>query len=298
MAVQESRLSMDIAALETHRQNALTASGPISYLDVGQGRTAVFIHGLIANSLLWRHVISAVASEQRRCVAVDLPGHGHTPPADEHADVSLMGLAQRVIELCDHLSLDRLDLVANDTGGAVAQIVAVHLGERLSTLTLTNCDTEGNTPPALFKPVTVAARMGLITKIGPHLAPRRSLMQRVLAIGYQHPRRLPDEVVDAYSNPVLGTANSARALTRIIRALSSADLAAIRPQLAELKAPSLIVWGTGDPLFHTKWAHRLARLIQATVGVHTIDGARMHFPDERAQEFIPLLCQHWATHDQ
>jgi hypothetical protein len=59
----------------------------------------------------------------------------------------------------------------------------VRLGDRLSTLTLTNCDTEGNTPPKLFKPGTT---------------------------------------------------------------------------------------------------------------LHTIDGARMHFPDERADEFVPLLRDHWA----
>jgi pimeloyl-ACP methyl ester carboxylesterase len=288
---------METAELQAHRRDATTTSGAVSYLDAGRGRTAVFIHGLIANSLLWRHVISAVANEQRRCVAVDLPGHGHTPPADKHADVSLTGLAQRVLELIDYLELDRIDLVANDTGGAVAQIVAARLGKRLSTLTLTNCDTEGNTPPGRFKPITVAARVGLITKIGPYLATRRSLMRYVLGIGYQHPRRLPNEIVDAYSLPVLGTAESAGALARIITALSSKDLTAIRPQLATLAAPTLIVWGTGDPLFRPKWALRLAQLIP-TADLHTIDGARMHFPDEHAQQFIPLLAQHWENNDQ
>lgn len=164
---------MQLKTLETHRRHATTASGPVSYLDVGHGRAAVFIHGLLTNSLLWRHVIATVASEQRRCIAVDLPGHGHTPMADEHADVSLSGLARRIIELIDHLGLDRFDLVADDTGGAVAQIVAAHAGERLSTLTLTHCDTEGNTPPLLFKPVTLLVRLGLLTRMGPYVAARR-----------------------------------------------------------------------------------------------------------------------------
>jgi len=293
----ERRSPMEIAELQAYRRDATTKSGPVSYLDVGQGRTAVFIHGLIANSLLWRNVISGVASRQRRCVAVDLPGHGHTPPAAEHADVSLTGLAQRVIELIDHLELERVDLVANDTGGAVAQIVAAHLGQRLWTLTLTNCDTEGNTPPGRFKPITMAARLGLITRVGPLVAPRRALMRTVLAIGYQHPGRLPNEIVDAYSYPVLGTADSARAVARIITALSSDDLTVIRPQLATLEAPALIVWGTGDPLFRPRWAHRLAELIP-TVDLHTIKSARMHFPDEHADQFIPLLAQHWADHEE
>jgi pimeloyl-ACP methyl ester carboxylesterase len=287
---------MDITELETHRRHATTESGAVSYLDVGRGRTAVFIHGIAINSLLWRHVISDVACEQRRCIAVDLPGHGRTPAAPPHADVSLTGLARRVIELCDHLGLERFDLVANNTGGAVAQIIAAHLSDRLSTLTLTNCDSEGNAPPILFKPFAIAARLGLLAKVAPRIAARRGLMLRGLTAGYRHPGRLPAEVVDAYFRPVFGAPESSRAFARISAAISNADLAAVRPQLAQLKAPTLIVWGTDDVFFPLKWAERLSDLIPGTTKVATIDGARMHFPDERAAEFLPLLREHWAAH--
>ncbi|HWF29298.1 MAG TPA: alpha/beta hydrolase [Mycobacterium sp.] len=287
---------MDITELETHRRHATTESGAVSYLDVGRGRTAVFIHGIAINSLLWRHVISDVACEQRRCIAVDLPGHGRTPAAPPHADVSLTGLARRVIELCDHLGLERFDLVANNTGGAVAQIIAAHLSDRLSTLTLTNCDTEGNAPPILFKPFAIAARLGLLAKVAPRIAARRGLMLRGLTAGYRHPGRLPAEVVDAYFRPVFGAPESSRAFARISAAISNADLAAVRPQLAQLKAPTLIVWGTDDVFFPLKWAKRLSDLIPGTTKVAIIDGARMHFPDERAAEFLPLLREHWAAH--
>lgn len=285
---------MDIAAFDRHRRHATTVSGPISYLDLGSGRPAVFIHGILTNSLLWRHIIAEVGGERRRCIAVDLPGHGHTPAAPAHADVSLTGLAQRVIELCDHLSLDRFDLVANDTGGAVAQIVAARLGDRLSTFTLTNCDTEGNTPPWLFKPVAVAARLELLAKVGPHVAANRRLKLCGLTAGYRHPGRLPEEVVDAYYGPVFGTPESSRAFARLTAAISSVDLATVRPQLAQLKVPTLIVWGTGDVFFPLKWAQRLSGLIPGTTKVATLDGARMHFPDYRADEFLPLLREHWA----
>jgi pimeloyl-ACP methyl ester carboxylesterase len=286
---------MDIAALETHRQSASTASGPVSYLDVGHGRPAVFVHGVLTNSLLWRHVISAVASPQRRCIALDLPGHGHTPPADVDADVSLASLARRVIELCDHLNLDQIDLVANDTGGAVAQIAAAHLGDRLATLTLTNCDTEGNAPPRLFTPVILAARPRILEVIGPREVTHPRLLRFLFASGYQHIRRIPPEVLDAFWRPVLGTRKAARAFGRLLASVNSGDLAAVRPQLRRLTAPTLIVWGTGDMLFNIKWAQRLANLIPSTTSVTTIAGARLFFPDERANEFIPLLQQHWAA---
>jgi hypothetical protein len=48
----------------------------------------------------------------------------------------------------------------------------VRLGDRLSTLTLTNCDTEGNTPPKLFKPVVLITRPKLrVPTLRPSLAP-------------------------------------------------------------------------------------------------------------------------------
>ncbi|MEY8013751.1 alpha/beta fold hydrolase [Mycobacterium servetii] len=290
---------MDIATLEAHRYHATVPSGPVSFLDVGQGRTAVFVHGVITNSLLWRHVIGAVASEHRRCIALDLPGHGYTPPASRGADVSLAGLAQRVIDLCDHLDLEQVDLVANDTGGAIAQIAAVHLGDRLTTLTLTNCDTEPNIPPRLFKPVVAAARWPRIFEVlGPWAVTHPAVMRWVSAAGYQNAHHLPPDVLDAFWRPVLGTRAAAAAFAHLLASLSADDLTAVRPQLQQLRAPTLIAWGTGDMFFPIKWARQLAGLIPSTTHIATISGGRLFFPDERADEFIPLLEEHWQqSHD-
>jgi pimeloyl-ACP methyl ester carboxylesterase len=289
---------MDIAAFETHRQHATIHTGPVSFIDVGHGRTAVFIHGVITNSLLWRNVIGHLASDDRRCIALDLPGHGQTPPAAPDADVSLTGLASRVIDLCDHLGLERVDLVSNDTGGAIAQIVAARLGDRLATLTLTNCDTEPNMPPTMFKPVVAAARWPrLFEAVGPRLVGHPSLTRWVSTAGYQNAHYLPADVLDAFWRPVLGTGAAAAAFARILRSLSTDDLAAVRPQLQQLRAPTLIAWGTGDVFFRVKWAHQLADLIPSTTGVVTLKGARLFFPDERAAELAPLLEQHWQRHD-
>ena len=287
---------MDLATLEAHRRHATTKSGPISYLDIGEGRTAVFLHGIVTSGLLWRRTLAATASEHRRCIAVDLPGHGDTPPAPAHADVSLAGLAERVIELCDHLNLDRFDLVSNDTGGAIAQIVAARLGDRLSSLTFTNCDTDGNTPPTVFKPVMLAARPALLARIGPSVVANRRLMRGIFSVGYRHPGRLPDSIIDAYCRPVLGTVESCHAFARLLASVTNDDLAAVAPQLARLTVPTQIIWGRTDLLFSLKWAKRLAALIPGTTEIKVIEGgARTHFPDERADEFWPLLQHHWAT---
>lgn len=49
------------------------AAGELSYIDVGHGRTAMFLHGIGTNALLWRNVIAQVSGEHRRCIALDLP---------------------------------------------------------------------------------------------------------------------------------------------------------------------------------------------------------------------------------
>ena len=158
----------EMERLDKHRSQVRTQSGPASYIDTGgPGRPALFIHGVGTSSYLWRHVIDQLDG-QRRCVAVDLPLHGHTPAAADQ-DFSLPGLARFVADFCDALELTDIDLVANDTGGAVAQVFAAGHPERLHTLTLTNCEAHDNVPPKALLPTVLLARMGLFARIAPRL---------------------------------------------------------------------------------------------------------------------------------
>lgn len=111
---------MDLRELDRHRRAVATRSGEVSCIDVGDGRVAFFVHGVGTNAYLWRNVLEPLHTE-RRCVAIDLPLHGRTP-ARADQDVSLAALAVLVEDVCDSLGLDGIDLVANDTGGAIAQI--------------------------------------------------------------------------------------------------------------------------------------------------------------------------------
>src|SRR5579862_3329310 len=149
---------MQLPELNGHRHTAATRSGEISYLDIATGPVALFVHGIASNAYLWRHVIGAVAS-QRRCIAVDLPLHGRSPVASGQ-DLSVAALAACLEDFCRELDLTGIDLVANDTGGAIAQIFAARHPQRLATLTLTDCDTDGNVPPEAFKPVVELAAAG------------------------------------------------------------------------------------------------------------------------------------------
>lgn len=282
--------------LDQHRSEVLTRSGSVSYLDTGgPGRAALFVHGLGTSSYLWRHVISELGGD-RRCVAVDLPLHGRTPAAPGQ-DFSLPGLARFLEDCCEALGLADVDMVANDSGGAITQVFAANYPGRLHTLTLTNCETEGNFPPKALLPAVMAARLGLIARLGPWLIRDTDrARKRFFGGGYQDVTSLPDDIVRAWLEPLLATRESAREFQRLFLSLHARDLRAAGPALARLQVPTLLVWGTSDIFFGRKWAYWLRDTIPGATGVTEIDGGRLFFPDERAAELTAALRHHWAAH--
>jgi pimeloyl-ACP methyl ester carboxylesterase len=285
---------MQLTELDAHRHTAATRSGEISYIDIGTGPVALFVHGIATNAYLWRHVISALAT-QRRCIALDLPLHGRSPVTAEQ-DLSLAALAAGLDDFCEALGLARVDLVANDTGGAIAQIFAARHPQRLATLTLTDCDTAGNMPPESVKPVIELAAAG-------NLAPTAVQMfgdldaaaQAAFGFAYEHLDRVDRDVIRSYLEPCIGTMERARQFERLMVSLDAADLEAVTPQLRELTVPTLLVWGTDDEAFDISWAYWLRDTIPGTTGVVTVDGARLFFPEERPMDLVPHLEQHWAS---
>jgi pimeloyl-ACP methyl ester carboxylesterase len=285
---------MQLSELNAHRHTAATRFGEISYLDLGAGPTALFVHGIATNAYLWRHVMDAL-SGQRRCIAIDLPMHGQSPVTAEQ-DLSLAALAAGLDDFCEVLGLTGIDLVANDTGGAIAQIFAARHPQRLATLALTNCDTVDNLPPEAFKPmVELAAAGNLAPSAVAMFANLEAAAQISFASGYEHLDRMDRDVTRSYLEPCFGTIERARQFERLLVSLDVGDLQAVMPQLRELIVPTLVVWGTGDAFFDVSWAYWLRDTIPGTTRVVTVEGARLFFPEERPMDLVPHLEQHWAA---
>jgi pimeloyl-ACP methyl ester carboxylesterase len=282
---------MDVSTFTAHRRYLATRDGEIAYTEFGDGPVALFVHGLGTNGVLWRHAIEQV-SGTTRCIAIDLPAHGATPA---RPDLSAGALADVVEDLCDGLGLEQVDLVANDTGGAIAQIFAARHPGRLRTFTLTNCDTEGNFPPEEFGPILELARQG---QVAPMLVALyndpSSWRTSPLVGGYEDPTRIPDEALRSYFTPLGETIDRARDFERALAAIDPADLSAAVPGLRALQAPTLLVWGTGDATFGIKWAYQLRDMIPGARDVIEVEGAKIFFPEERPNDLVPHLRSHWG----
>jgi len=74
-------MSEAIAAADPHpRRRARVLDAELSYVDMGQGKPVVFLHGNPTSSYLWRNVIPHVA-RAHRCLAPDLVGMGESGKA-------------------------------------------------------------------------------------------------------------------------------------------------------------------------------------------------------------------------
>ena len=276
------------------KKSVATPSGRIAYAEAGSGPVALFVHGVLLNGHLWRHQLAAL-SDIRRCVAVDLLAHGDTEIAPEQ-DVSVTANAKMLRDLLDALDISQVDLVGNDSGGGIAQIFAALNPSGIRSLTLTDCDAHDNWPPEAFKPfLAMAAAGGLRGALDTMLADKEFYRSaQALGPAYEHPEKISDETIETYLRPLVRSERRTDDLRRFLADFDCKHTLAVEGELRKLKAPTLIVWGTDDVYFDTKWSRWLAETIPGTRKRVELDGARIFFPEERPAEFNAELRAHWG----
>lgn len=119
-------------------QRLRLACGPLAYRHQGEGLPLLLIHGWRGSSRYWHDTQTRLA-DIRAVYALDLPGHGETPP--RQAPTSTESLARLVIDFADRRGLARFDLNGHSLGAAVAVQVAARWPERVSRLVLTSLGT-------------------------------------------------------------------------------------------------------------------------------------------------------------
>jgi pimeloyl-ACP methyl ester carboxylesterase len=272
-----------------------TPSGDIHYVERGSGRVALFVHGVLLNSYLWRHQLAELG-DLRRCIAVDLMAHGNTEISVTQ-DVSVTANAHMLAQFLDALKVDQVDLVGNDSGGGICQIFAALYPKRVRSLILTNCDVHDNWPPEAFKGfVAMVAGGGLAATLTAMLADKSVYRSpQALALAYEHPEAVSDDTIEIYLRPHLRSPQRTHDLERFVNAFDCRHTVDIEVPLRLVQVPTLIAWGTDDVFFDLKWSNWLERTIPGTKRRVEFKGARLFFPEERSSEFNKEVRAHWVS---
>ena len=234
--------------------------------------TMVFVHGLGGSSTNWTDLAAALAA---RChgVAVDLPGFGRSdPPAggdyslEAHADAVLCFLAGRG---------ERVHLVGNSLGGAVALLVAARRPELVSTLTLVS-PAMPDLRPAPSRLGDVRMVLAALPVVGSRW--REALaaedagvrLRRTMRLCYADPAQVSDAAFDLAASEAAERAGmpwAPAALEGSFRGLVSTWFGPRSRSLwataRRVRTPTLVIWGERDRLVSVRKAARTAASLPA-----------------------------------
>ncbi|PVD53143.1 alpha/beta hydrolase [Terrimonas sp.] len=106
----------------------------VYYEVYGEGNPIILLHGAFYTiDLNWSQLIPQL-SKNRKVIAVELQGHGHSPFSDRK--LSITTLASDVEKLMDYLKIDSADIAGYSMGGSVAYQFAVQSPKRLKKLVI------------------------------------------------------------------------------------------------------------------------------------------------------------------
>jgi len=280
-----ARSSGDGEAARRHnkeRRFAQTAFGRIAYIDRGTGPAALFLHGFPLSSFQWRGAVDRL-SAYRRCLAPDFMGLGNTEVAVGQG-VTPSAQADMLVAFLDRLAVRDVDLIANDSGGAVAQLFVTRHPQRVRSLLLTNCDVEIDSPPASLQPVIDLAQAGLYPDLW--LEPwlnHKDVARSPTGLGgmcYSNPDNPTDAALDQYLAPLVASPERKALVNRYTLGLTPNPLQGIAPLLRKCTVPTRIVWGTSDTIFSKGNPDYLAGILPRVTGIRRIEKAKLFFPEE------------------
>jgi pimeloyl-ACP methyl ester carboxylesterase len=270
------------------------SAGVVRYRELGAGEPLVFLHGILVSGEHWRKVVPRLA-DRYRCIVPELPLGAHTRALEPDADLTPTGLARLVADFIDALRLPSVTLVANDTGGAIAQIVVARHPERIGRLVLTSCDAFDNFLPPLLRYTQVLARLPGSMLIMAHALRLPFVRSLPIVLGWAAKRPLDPDIVQGYITPLRRDAGVRRDMAKVLKGIAPRYTLAAARRLALYEPPVLIAWATEDRLFPYRHAERLARLFP-DVRLVPVPDSYSFVPEDQPELLASLVREFLESH--
>ena len=275
--------------------DVMISGATIRSLIAGEGGEHVIcLHGLGSNKASFFQTVSALTPE---CTvhAIDLPGFGgSSKPARAAYDSAYF--ARAVVGYMDASGLDRAHVVGNSMGGRIALEVALAEPERVRSVSLLS-------PALAFRKRRTF--VPLVRLVRPEIAaiphPMRAAQVRAQFWSlFARPDRLDPAAADVAADEFCRTYRSRSARIAFFAALRNIYLDAPHgkrgfwTRLADLRPPSLFVWGDSDRLVPAAFSRHVAEALPSSIQIVLPDCG--HVPQvELAERTNSLIRDHVAA---
>ena len=213
----------------------------VLYYTAGQGEPLVVIHGGGGDARTWWLNIAELA-EKYTVYAPDLPGYGGSQPLD--GDYYIPELADFLDKFARSLGLEKFHLVGHSLGGGIALNYALKFPQKIRKLVLVSSLCLGREIAfwvRLFSLPALIQSLGAVT------------MALLKGLKWVLKQLNPAEFImplSPASMTVGGSITTFRQQTLVLE-----------QRLAEIKMPTLLVWGARDPIVPVRQAYRAAKVI-------------------------------------
>ena len=244
----------------------------IHYNDCGAGsETVVMLHGSGPGASGWANFnrnIEPLVNAGYRVILMDCPGWSRSDSIV--CTGSRSDLNARVLKgLVDALDLDRVHILGNSMGGHSAVAFALANPERVGRLVLMGGGTGGASP---FVPMPTE---GIKLLQGLYREPTIDNLKKMMNVFVFDTSDLTEELFQARLDNMLGRRDHLENFVKSLDA-NSRQFPDFSQRLAEIKAPTLIVWGSND------------RFVPLDTGLRLLAGL------PNAELHVFNRCGHWA----
>ena len=256
----------------------LPSGATVHYRDQGKpdGPIVVLVHGQTASLHSWEPWISFL-KEDYRIITADMPGHGLTGriPSDFYSRGNMVKVFE---ELLTALAIDkRITLVGNSGGGDVSQMFTLENPGKVAGLVLIGAGgSTAFTEWETSQPYLYEMAQKSMNGVNAHI--KTLTWRETLAAYYRPPgtiRRTLESYIGVHSAITEELVESKDKLTRyegnrfaqqlmLYHGYADVGPEDLRPRLPEIQVPTLLMWGSEDPIVTVEQAHEFERLIKDT----------------------------------
>jgi pimeloyl-ACP methyl ester carboxylesterase len=240
--------------------------------------TFVLLHGFPGGAADWRGVAERLVLAGARVLIPDLLGFGASPRPTSFEKLWTGAQAEALAAELDDLAVRAAVVVGHDYGGPVAITLTDRRPDLVGALAVVDTNVFGDTP------IGMPLSLVLVPGIG-------RIAERVL-FSASFLRMLAGRLTVTAGTTVHANDADEATSIRILFAGVLRNVAGlygpIEKAAGRVSVPSLVVWGSGDPLFPVEQGERTADLLHARLEV--LDGVG-HLPPAEAPDRVAELLQ-------